>query len=404
MRKLGPFSRSHARPIALATFVVLGATALSLAPRPAFSLRESYGEVALDIPSRLSDGDFWKMVTDFSEPNGYFRSDNLVSNEVTFQHVIPALVQQQGNGGIYLGVGPDQNFTYLVALRPRLAFIVDIRRGNLQQHLLYKALIELAPTRADFLSLLFSRPRPPAAQKDTRVDSLFALYDSVRADSAQYKQTFAAVKKVLTQGHHFPLAQPDIDGIDYVFRAFFESGPQLTYSFGSGTRGYYGAWRGMPTYGELMVQTDADSVARGYLASEANFQVLRELQGNNLIVPIVGDFAGDKALRAVGTYLKAHSAKVGAVYTSNVEQYLFQAEDAWRRYYENIATLPLDEKSTFVRAVFNYGGWRDPGAARGPRSVTMLSPVQPLINAVQTGHVQSYWDVIQLSHAPVDNR
>jgi hypothetical protein len=400
MRKL----RAFTRPSALAAFIVLGAGAVTLAPHPTVSLRSAYGDVALDIPTRLSDSAFWQMMSDFSEPGGYFRSDNLVSNELTFQHVIPALVQQHGTGGIYLGVGPDQNFTYLVALKPRISFIVDIRRGNLQQHLLYKALIELSPTRADFLSLLFSRPRPATALPATRVDSLFTMYDSVAADSVMYKRTFAAVRRTLMQGHHFPLTQPDIDGIEYVFRAFFESGPQLTYSFGTGTRGYYGAWRGMPTYAELMVQTDADSVTRGYLASEANFQILRELEGNNLIVPIVGDFAGDKALRAVGAYLKTHGAVVSAVYTSNVEQYLFQAEDAWRRYYANVATLPLDTKSTFVRAVFNYGGWRDPGAARGPRSVTMLSPVSELVTAVQDGRVQSYWDVIQFSHSPVEVR
>lgn len=397
--------RYFARPTALAAFVVLGAGMVTLAPRPAVSsLETSYGDVALDLPARLTDGEFWKMVTDFSEPGGYFRSDNLVSNELTFQHVIPELIKTLGEGSVYLGVGPDQNFTYVTALRPRVAFIIDIRRGNLQQHLLYKALLELAPTRADFLSLLFSRPRPPAATVTMRVDSLLTLIDSVTADSAMYKRTFAEVKRTLTQKHKFPLSRADIDGIEYVFRAFFESGPQLTYSFGTGNRGSFGGWRGMPTYAELMVQTDADSVRRGYLASEELFSYLRELEGNNLLIPIVGDFGGDKALRAVATYLRSHGATVGAVYTSNVEQYLFQAEDAWRRYYANVAMLPLTEKSVFVRAVFNYGGWRDPGPVRGPRSVTMLSPVSSLLSAVQDGRVQSYWDVIQMSRSPVEIR
>ena len=400
MRKL----RAFARPSTFAVLLAVGAGTLSLAPRSASTLYTAYGEVALDLPTRLSDSAFWQMVADFSEPGGYFRSDNLVSNELTFQHVIPALVAEHGTGGIYLGVGPDQNFTYVVALKPRMAFIIDIRRGNLQQHLLYKALIEMSPTRADFLSLLFSRPRPAAAAGQTRIDSLLAAYDSVPADSVQYHQTLAAVRRKLVDEHHFPLTQGDIDGLDYVFRAFFESGPQLTYSFGTGNRGFYGGWRGMPTYSELMVQTDADGVARGYLASEENFHALRELEEKNLVVPLVGDFAGDKALRAVGSYLKAHGATVSAVYTSNVEQYLFQSDDAWRRYYANVATLPLDARSTFVRAVFNYGGWRDPGAGRGPRSVTMLAPIGEMVAAVQDGRIQSYWDVIQFSRSPVEMR
>ena len=45
-------------------------------------------------------------------------------------------------GGVYVGVGPNQNFTYIAAIRPELAFIVDIRRQNLLEHLLFKVLTE----------------------------------------------------------------------------------------------------------------------------------------------------------------------------------------------------------------------------------------------------------------------
>ncbi|MBK6843762.1 MAG: hypothetical protein IPG88_15905 [Gemmatimonadetes bacterium] len=157
--------------------------------------------------------------------------------------------------------------------------------------------------------------------------------------------------------------------------------------------------RGMPSYGELMVQRDAEGVEHGYLASEGHFQHLKRMQHDNLIVPIVGDFGGDKALRAVGRYLREHGATASAIYTSNVEQYLFGGADAWQRYYANVATLPTDERTTFVRAVFNYG-YRDPGTPRGPRSVTMLSSVRALLASVGGGVVQSYWDVVQLSRAP----
>src|SRR4026208_2289526 len=86
-------------------------------------------------PARLSDQEFWRTIEEFSEPNGFFRSDNLVSNEDTFQYVIPELKKRVRTGGVYLGVGPDQNFTYIAALRPRLVFIIDVRRGNLHAQL-----------------------------------------------------------------------------------------------------------------------------------------------------------------------------------------------------------------------------------------------------------------------------
>ncbi len=235
---------------------------------------------------------------------------------------------------------------------------------------------------------------------NTPVDSLIAAFDSVPGDSMRLRATLADVRRRLVEERHLPLDEADLNGMEYVLQAFLADGPSLTYSFGRGLQGY--GMRGMPSYAELMVATDADGNARGYLASEANFAVLRDLEMRNLVVPLVGDFAGEKALRDVGRYLASHEATVSAIYTSNVEQYLFQGDDAWRRYYANVATLPLDDRSTFVRAVFNYGGYRDPGMPRGPRSVTMLSPVRATLAAVSGGAVNSYWDVIQLSHSPVE--
>ena len=358
---------------------------------------------AQSLPSRLSDDDFWHLVNELSEAGGYFRSDNFVSNEVTFQHVIPELVKSHPSGGVYLGVGPDQNFTYIVALRPRLSIVTDIRRQNMIQHLMYKAAIELSPTRADFLALLFSRPRPAGIADTTGAPTLLQAYIAAPADSVAYRKNLAAIKEHLVGRHRFTLSADDLSSLAYVYEAFFEGGPELTYSFSVGRQGragYFG--RRMPSYAELMGETDALGTHRSYLASEENYRVLRDLETNNLIVPIVGDFAGEKAIRAVGTYLKQHNATVTAFYTSNVEQYLFQQADDWKHFFANVATLPLDARSTFIRAVFNYMGFRDPvSGASGPRSTTMLSPILDVLKAIDDGKVQTYYDIIQLSTAPV---
>ena len=99
---------------------------------------------AQELPVRLSDEAFWKLVSDFSEPGGRFVSDNFVSNELNTQRVLSELARDRRASGAYLGVGPEQNFTYIVALQPQIAFIVDIRRQNMIEHLMYKALIELS--------------------------------------------------------------------------------------------------------------------------------------------------------------------------------------------------------------------------------------------------------------------
>ncbi|HEU4629646.1 MAG TPA: hypothetical protein VFS08_07860 [Gemmatimonadaceae bacterium] len=363
------------------------------APKPASSARP-----AASLPARLADSTFWRLVTELSEPNGYFRSDNLVSNEVTFQYVIPTLQQTLGTGrGAYLGVGPDQNFTYIVALRPQIAFIVDIRRGAMLQHLYYKALVELSKDRADFLSKLFSRPRPAKLAPTASVDALLAAFERVAPDSALLRATLAAVRERLVTLHGFVLDEDDLRGIEYVHTAFYDAGPDLTYSYpGSmGMGGRYG--RRMPTYGELIVQTDSMGTARGYLASEENFRILRELQRNNLVIPVVGDFAGPKALRAVGGYLRDHGTTVRAFYLSNVEQYLFRQDDDWRRFFANAATLPVDSTSVFIRAVFNGMGYMYPNRNPTMRSVTVYSPIIETIRAVADGRIVSYYDVIQLS-------
>src|SRR5687767_9735913 len=112
------------------------------------------------LPASLSDAQFWKLSGDLSEPAGSFRSENLVGNEQTHQYVLSELRQAARPGGVYMGVAPDQNFTYIAAVRPRIAFIVDIRRGNLLQHLMYKAVFAMSQDRREFISRLFSKPRP----------------------------------------------------------------------------------------------------------------------------------------------------------------------------------------------------------------------------------------------------
>src|SRR5712692_5098743 len=167
-----PFRRMRRRYLGLVCVLALAAPLISLgAGTPAHA--------AAAFPNRLTDTQFWQLVSGFSENDGSFQSDNYVSNEERFQDVIPSLPGPTSRGGAYLGVGPDQNFTYIIALRPQVAFIIDIRRQNLVLHLLYKALIEQSPDRATFLSSLFSRPRPPGLDRQSDAASLMRAYAAV---------------------------------------------------------------------------------------------------------------------------------------------------------------------------------------------------------------------------------
>jgi hypothetical protein len=347
---------------------------------------------AQNLPSKLSDADFWKLVTDFSEANGYFRSDNFVSNETTYQWVIPDLLRTTKPGGVYLGVGPDQNFTYLVALKPRIAFIFDIRRQNMLTHLMYKAITEQSSDRADFLSRLFARPRPAGLDTASSAETLFGAYQAVARDTLAARKNLASIRERLTKHHGFALSDEDLSTIAYVYAAFVDAGPDLTYNFSQGRIGF---GRGMPSYAQLQIEADSAGVHRSYMASEANFRALKQLEVDNLVVPIVGDFAGPKAIRSVSAYLKEHHATVTAFYLSNVEQYLFNQEDDWRKFFGNVGSLPLDSTSTFIRSVFNGMGFNRAGP--GMRAQQMLASMSTQVRLFNEGRLSSYYDVVQTS-------
>src|SRR5205085_11100365 len=153
-------------------------------------------------------------------------------------------------------------------------------------------------------------------------------------------------------------------------------------------------------YAALMTATDDHGQTWSYLASEENFQFIREMERKNLIVPLVGDFAGNKAIRSTGAWLRDHGAVISTFYASNVEQYLFQQDDDWRKYYANVATLPLDASSTFVRSShYSFGTAAQPARQFGGTNyVMLLCSMLDLTKAFSASRIRNYDDVIRMSH------
>ena len=370
---------------------------------------------AQSVPARLADSTFWRMMREYSEPGGTFRSENFVSNETSLQWVIPELTRRIRPGGVYLGVAPDQNFTYITALQPSIAFIVDIRHQNAMQHLMYKALIETSATRSEFLARLFARAPLLGVDTTSSATQLFEALSRQPADSARYRENLRAIVDRLTRVHRFALSDSEHVSLGCVYGAFFTQGPELTYGYSSECRnpGQYGfgnsaggMGRGgfrMPTYQAMMTESDSAGVNWSYLGSEARFRSLKDMQERNLIVPLTGNFAGPTALRAVGRWVAAHGTRVTTFYVSNVEQYLFQQGDEAKRFYENVTTLPIDSTSTFIRS-FSGGRFLSgdminvlkPQSPNG-RSLQLFSPIGETLRAFTEGRLTSWIDVIQLS-------
>lgn len=316
--------------------------------------------VSESLPERLTHREFWSLSADLSEPGASFISDNLVSNEMSLAQVIPEIGAWGVRNGVYLGVGPEQNFTYLEAMRARIGFIIDIRRENLLLHLLYKALFDLSPTRASFVSNLFSRPNPSTPSPDVSASALMvALAGTPRGTPEEREAVIARVARTL-QGYGLPLSVTDLETIRGIQRTFHEYGPEITYATTQLKRPV-----GPASFQNLMRQADTSGQELGFLASEAAYHFVRQLQLKNLVIPVVGNFAGPKALRQIGQYLRDHQATVSAFYVSNVEDYLGRERSIprngdWRVFCANVASLPIDEESVFIRplglAAFDLSG------------------------------------------------
>jgi hypothetical protein len=330
-----------------------------------------------DIPSRLSDQEFWRLTEELSEPDGTFRSDNVLSNEMVFPQLLPEFRAKVKPGGVYLGVGPEQNFTYLVAMKAKLAFITDIRRDNLHLHLLYKAVFEMSADRADFIARLFNKPRPAGLSKSTTVTDLMTAYWSVpTADEAAYTANLQAIQKHLTKTRKFPMTQADLDGVARVYRAFHWYGLEMNYSASLLLTPLAG--RSAATYADLMVQTSDKGEPLTYLGTEEKFAFIKDMQAKNLIVPVVGNFGGPKAIRAIGAYLKERGTTVSAFYVSTVEPYLKRA-GTFEAFCSSVATLPMTDASIFVRPG-NIANLAATGAPIAP-----LSPTSPRLGTYQIG-------------------
>ena len=194
------------------------------------------------LPSHLSDQEFWSLSEMASEANGEFQSDNFLSNERGYQVVIPDLIATAKPGRVYLGVGPEQNYPYIIALKPALAVIFDVRRGNLHEQLLYKSLFEMSSDRVDFLSRLFSRPKPDGLTAKSSIEDIMDAFMRVTPTQERYQANLDAVGGWLTKHHGFALHPDDLAGIDYVYKtAFFNGGPNLVIQHGRPRR--TGRWR-----------------------------------------------------------------------------------------------------------------------------------------------------------------
>jgi len=345
-----------------------------------------------DSQSSLAAAEFSRIVQEFSEEGGYFWSENLISNETSYLHIVPRLRELGASGGAYIGVGPEQNFTYIAKIRPQIAFIVDIRRQAMIQHLMFKALFHLSPDRCQFLSRLLSRPvaGKDAPGKNAKLDQLLEYFSSTASDPRYFASNLAELNSTITRDFLVPLQSRDQEALEHVYKSFRDEGLGISFRLDSGG---IGPWSGyFPTLKQLMSEKDPDGNPGNFLGDPGDYDFVRGMHERNRIIPVVGDFAGPKALGSIGNYLRKNGYTVTVYYCSNVEQYLFESA-SFAGFVENVRKLPSSDSSLLIRTVFDI--YRPhPLQKPGHHVTTLIQRLPQFLKDYDKGIFQDYWSLV----------
>jgi hypothetical protein len=314
---------------------------------------------------------FAAQIAALSEPAGYFDTDNLISNERSYLQVLQDLRKRQVRGGAYIGVGPDQNFSYIAEIRPSIAYLVDVRRDNLLMHLLFKALFAQSRTRVEYLAQLTGRAAPAdiEAWRAAPIDRLIAHIDGAQPEPGRVDALRRRTDETIAT-FRVPLTALERATVDRFHRRFIADGLSLRFqSTGRSPQSYY------PTLRDLLRETDESGRQANYLASEDAFQFIKGLESRDLVVPVVGNLAGSTAMPAIAAAIAARKERVSAFYVSNVEFYLY-GDGTFARFAANVGRLPHSANAVIIRSIFG----RDASPSRaGDASASQLEPIDDFL-------------------------
>ena len=352
-------------------FALFALAATSCSPQP--KTVPSYGE----------------LIEELSEDGGYFDTDNLISNETAYVQVVEQL---EPTGGVYLGVGPEQNFHYIGRLRPSWAFIVDIRYDNMLHHLLLNALLVEATTPVDYLCALFSRRCETPPETDD-FDGLIASVEAAPPDEALYRSNLIDVFDRIGRVVEVPLSDDDRGRIEFIYRSYFDEQLDLRFrSHGRGPMPHH------PTYARLLSVRGPAGELGHFLARPDDYAHVRMLAESGRLIPVVGDFAGEHALRRIGQFIEDQHETVTAFYVSNVEFYLIR-NGVFPAFVDNVRSLPRSDRAQFIRAYFSYGA-PHPAALPGHRSTLVRQNMSRFFELYDDDAFVSFLEVSTLGNEP----
>ncbi|MEW4568649.1 hypothetical protein AB1L88_12360 [Tautonia sp. JC769] len=317
------------------------------------------------------------MIQALSEPQSGPHADNLITNEDSFPRVIGELGRVATPDGVYLGVGPDQNFSYIARCAPVRSFVLDYRRRNLRLHLLHKALFMLSETRVDYLTRLTAR-RPGHLPERPGAAELVEAYANAPFDEDLLERTRVEVFGLIRA--YGVLDEAEWDDLARIQARL--AGPGMLAKFL--------AMPIYPTFGEFIQQPDRDGSPAHMLAQDASYQRVRDAQRNDRVIPLVADLAGSGALPRLAAWLGLQGLKVSVVYVSDVEFFLLRA-GTLDAYITNLDRLPKHENALIIRT--STREIDHPERVAGDSATTVIRSLPAFIEAARGGRVRTPEDL-----------
>lgn len=197
-------------------------------------------------------------------------------------------------GGGYLGVGTDQNFTFIAWAKSEYAYLMDFDYVAVDVNRIHMYFISISPTYEDFKKLW---------RRDARQSSNELLEARFGGDPADWKR----IQLAFRVAHRGATDVPErLNELSYMERRF-----------------------GLRTFSN----------------DPADYQYIRTMIRERRILAIPGDLKGSVTMQGVARKARELDRPIRVVYTSNAEEY-FRFPDAMRM---NFLSLPVDEEGYLIR-------------------------------------------------------
>ncbi len=330
-----------------------------------------------------TDNNFSNIIKQLDDPpTGPSSADNLMTNEDSIASIVDQISKEVPKGQVYLGVGPDQNYSLMAQVEPSYGFILDYRKKNQLLHLFQKALVEISADQQTYLENFWGRNFPELPLGLNDLENRLKTIAHQPVNESLLQSTKEKVRKTISKWNL--LNEQEFQEIATIQSRLAGPGPDARFL----------ALKMYPTLGSLITMPSRSGQPSHWLGSEPSYACIRRLHVSSRILPIVGDWAATGSIRRLSGYLKSNQLQVGCIYMSDVEFFLLRG-GLFQKYIEKLAELPLHPDSRIIRT--STREIRHPERIPGRSSTTIVRPLRRFLEIAKAGKIKVWDDLFGVS-------